>query len=241
MHKIIQSLLITVIILACSISNAAPGNFSESKRIARKIFNEHPQTLYCGCAYNQSYQIDLSSCHMDAAKNIKRANRIEYEHMMPAENFGRQFQCWREPLCHRNGKKYKGRKCCGQIDMKFKAAEAELYNLWPAVGLVNQARSNYRFSMLDSKKGFFGCDIEIDTTLRKVEPPNRAKGIVARANLFMSVKYNVSLSPAQRNLFNAWNHQFPPTPWEINWAAQVAQIEGYSNPYIDAYNTQIKQ
>lgn len=160
---------------------------------------------------------------------------------MPAENFGRHFACWRELQCTRQGKAYKGRKCCQQTDALYRKAEAELYNLWPAVGLVNQARSNYRFSMLESKKGFYGCGIEIDTKLRKVEPPNRAKGIVARANLFMSDKYNVSLSPAQRKLFNAWNHQFPPTPWEISWAAQVAQVEGYSNPYIDAYNNQTNQ
>ncbi len=89
--------------------------------------------------------------------------------MMPAENFGRHFACWRELQCTRQGKAYKGRKCCQQTDALYRKAEAELYNLWPAVGLVNQARSNYRFSMLESKKGFYGCGIEIDTKLRKVE------------------------------------------------------------------------
>lgn len=37
---------------------------------------------------------------------------------------------------------YKGRKCCEKIDATFQRAEAELYNLWPAEGLVNQARAN---------------------------------------------------------------------------------------------------
>lgn len=171
---------------------------------------------------------------MEGAVKYKRAKRLEWEHIMPAENFGRHFTCWREPLCFsKKGKPFKGRKCCQRIDKNYQHAEAELYNLWPAVGLVNQARSNFRFSPLPKKNGFYGCDIEIDKQLRKVDPPNQAKGIVARANLFMAKQYNIRLSPSQEKLFEAWNRQFPPSVWEKSWARQVADIEGYPNPYIE--------
>lgn len=86
---------------------------------------------------------------MEAAADKKRALRLEWEHMMPAENFGRQFACWRVPLCrHSNGSPYKGRACCEKIEPRFRQAEAELYNLWPEVGLLNQLRSNYRYAEL---------------------------------------------------------------------------------------------
>ena len=48
----------------------------------------------------------------------------------------------------------------------------------------------------------------------------------------MAEKYNIELSVSQKKLFEVWNKQSPPTDWEKEWAAQVAKIEGYSNPYI---------
>lgn len=215
---------------------ASPTTFKDAKKVAENLFSQHRETLYCGCKYNENKEVDLVSCNMQAASNIKRAQRIEWEHMMPAENFGRQFECWREAICHKKEKSFKGRKCCEQVDALFNQAEAELYNLWPAVGLVNQARSNYRFAQLDNKTTFYGCNISIDKDTRNVEPSDSAKGIVARANLFMSDKYHIRLSPAQRKLFNAWNKQFPPSDWEKQWAKKVFEIEGYINPYINMQN-----
>lgn len=217
----------------CSLSSfSSPASFTEAKKIANTLFRQHQETLYCGCKYNENKEVDLASCNMQTASGIKRAHRIEWEHMMPAENFGRHFVCWQEAICHKDTKRFKGRKCCEQIDELFNQAEAELYNLWPAVGLVNQARSNYRFAQLDNKTIFYGCNFAIDKDARKVEPADSAKGIVARANLFMSDKYDVPLSSSQRKLFNAWNKQFPPSEWEKQWAKAVREIEGYSNPYI---------
>ncbi|MGQ3887863.1 endonuclease [Legionella sp. CNM-1927-20] len=208
-------------------------NFGQAKKHARILFAFYRETLYCRCKFDARLQVDLKSCNMQAAARFKRARRVEWEHMMPAENFGNQFACWREPLCKKkNGKQYRGRACCGRIDPKFRQAESELYNLWPAVGLVNQARSNYRYSMLETHTTFYGCPITIDSASRRVEPADYAKGIVARANLFMSDKYSIRLSEAQRTLFLTWNSQFPPSDREKQWAQLIAKIEGYENPYI---------
>ncbi|WP_131783899.1 endonuclease [Legionella gresilensis] len=223
----------SVLLLSFSSLAQPPKTFSEAKKQARIVFAFQRETLYCKCKFNARLQVDLASCNMQSAAKIKRAHRIEYEHMMPAENFGNHFQCWREPICvKKNGKRYKGRKCCEKSDKLFRQAEAELYNLWPAVGLVNQARSNYRYSMLEKHTLFYGCPINIDKASRRVEPADFAKGIVARANLFMAYKYGIALSEAQRNLFIAWDKQFPPTKQEKWWAQAVAKIEGYTNPYI---------
>ena len=170
---------------------------------------------------------------MQSAQNHKRANRIEWEHIQAAEHFGKQFECWRVALCRdKNGKSYKGRKCCQKIDERYRYIESELYNLWPEVGLVNQARSNYRFGMVPQPKDYYGCSIAIDKKQRKAEPPDVAKGIIARAYLFMSSHYNLSMSKSQRQLFESWNRQYAPSPWELEWAEKIALIEGYDNPYI---------
>lgn len=236
MKTLFRTPLFILLFLAALPSFAEPPhNFQQAKREASVIFDAHRQTLYCGCSYNQQHQVDLASCNMETAKNNKRAARIEWEHMMPAENFGKQFKCWREAICSKNGKPYKGRKCCEKIDGNFKQAEAELYNLWPAEGVVNEARSNYRYAELAGNADFFGCSFKIDRKLRQVEPDDRIKGIVARANLFMSDKYNIKLAPAQRQLFEVWDQRFPPDAWEKQWASQVSVIEGYENPYIQSF------
>lgn len=211
----------------------SPHSFSSAKKIAITIFKAHPKTLYCQCAFNKNKEINLNSCHMQQAKAIKRAYKLEWEHMMPAENFGRQFKCWREKICKdKKGRAFKGRKCCEKIDSRFRKAEVELFNLWPSVGIINQKRSNYRYSPISGKHDTFGCDFASNSTLRKAEPANHAKGIVARANLFMADKYQVKLSKQQRTLFEIWNKKFPPQKWEKEWALKVAAIEGYTNIYI---------
>lgn len=225
-------IIIIFSIFQISFAVQAPRNFQEAKKVARILFAANPVTLYCRCKYDASFKVDLDSCGMLSATHIKRARVVEWEHMMPAENIGQQLQCWREKICVSKGKSYKGRKCCEKIDTRFQKAEAELYNLWPAVGLVNQVRSNYRYSPLPNEDDFFGCNFKVDKTLRKVEPADDAKGIVARANLFMSRQYDIQLSDAQRKLFETWNKEFPPSLWEKQWASEVAQIEGYPNPFI---------
>ena len=213
--------------------SAPPKNFGTAKKMASQLFAGHKQTLYCQCTYDARKAIDLKSCGMESAGHIKRAQRLEWEHIVAAENFGRHFQCWREPICM-GRKPYKGRKCCQKIEPAFREMEAELYNLWPSVGLVNGARSNYRFAMLGQDvPGFYGCAIKIDKKTRSVEPPGPAKGIVARASLFVEAHYGINLSSAQKQLFMAWNKQFPPTAWEKEWAYQVYLIEGYHNPFIE--------
>ncbi|KTD61577.1 endonuclease [Legionella spiritensis] len=225
--------LFALLAISCSLYTSEPKSFSKSKKIAGALFINHRFTLYCQCRYDKNNKIDLSSCGMQSASNKKRAHRIEWEHMMPAENFGRQYRCWRESLCKDSkGRAYKGRKCCSKIDKAFRKAEAELYNLWPASGLINQIRSNYRYSSIPEKRQTYGCNFYADKVLRKAEPPDSAKGIVARANLFMADKYGIRLSRQQKQLFNAWNRDFPVTEFERTWSLRVARVEGYENPYI---------
>ncbi|MFJ1269967.1 endonuclease [Legionella lytica] len=210
----------------------SPNSFAQAKKIVTQLFEAHPRTIYCGCSF-EGKTVDLNSCGMQEAVNKKRAHRTEVEHMMAAEHFGQQFKCWREPIClDKQGRAFKGRKCCQKSDERYRHIEAELYNLAIESGVINQARSNYRFGVLPQLEDYLGCSIKIDKSSRRVEPSDDSKGMVARAYLFMSEHYTLPLSKQQEQLFRAWNKQFPPTAWEYQWASQVAQIEGYPNPYI---------
>lgn len=233
--KLIKTAIVVLLFsILIGIHAEAPHNFRQAKKIAVQLFAQHPYTLYCGCAYHLN-QIDLTSCGMQSAAYIKSSHQLQWEHLVPAEMLGRSFPCWQEPLCTRkNGKPYKGRACCEKISPEFRMREAELFNLWPSVGLVNQARSNYPYTSFGAPltAEFYGCPIRIDKILRKVEPRDEAKGIGARASLFMSQRYDMPLSAAQTALFETWDKQYPPSAWEKAWSHQVADIEGYANPFI---------
>lgn len=104
---------------------SAPTSFYQAKTAALKIYQDHPVSFYCGC--NISWQgkkgtPDLASCGYQVRKQQKRASRIEWEHVVPAWQFGHQLQCWQKG----------GRKECTRHDATFKRMEADLHNLTPA-------------------------------------------------------------------------------------------------------------
>ena len=52
----------------------SPSSFARSKKIVQQLFQNHPQTLYCGRTY-QNKTVNLDTCGMSEAGEIKRANR----------------------------------------------------------------------------------------------------------------------------------------------------------------------
>ena len=76
------------------------SSFSKSKKLLLKLYKVHPVTLYCGCSF-KGKKPNLSSCGYIPKKNKKRANRIEWEHVVPAHAFGQSFPEWKNghPKC----------------------------------------------------------------------------------------------------------------------------------------------
>ena len=203
-------------------------NFRIAKKRLVKIVSklENPQTLYCGCDIiikKNGYLPDLESCGYKVRKNEKRASRIEAEHMMPAHEFGGQRECWL------TGK----RSNCERTDVKYQEMEGDLHNLYPAVGEVNGDRKNYKYAQSVNGHSPYGkCQMVIDTKRQRVMIPDRAKGQVARAYLYMSERYNIALSNDQKNLFNQWNNHFKPTKNECLYNELVAKEQGNDNPFV---------
>ncbi|MGR5470168.1 endonuclease, partial [Vibrio astriarenae] len=121
---------------------------------------------YCGCDIKWQGKKgvpDLASCGYQVRKQAKRASRIEWEHVVPAWQFGHQRQCWQ----------IGGRKNCSRNDKTFRSMEADLHNLTPAIGEVNGDRSNYNFSQWNGLDGvsYGRCEMQVNFKQRKVMPP----------------------------------------------------------------------
>ncbi len=222
-----------------------PNTFFQAKSIARQLFIAYTETIYSGCSFDLLRRIDFTTCDFEHNPNIHRDKTIEFEHMLPMSNVKPQFACWTKPLCtNTKGKKYGGRRCCQHMSRKFNQLEAELFNLWPEIGTINRIRSNYKFTEFTKSQKqqlgkYRGLPLHVDFKHKQIEPRDEAKGIVARASLFMAKKYHIALSNDQLELFNRWNQQYPPNKTEIFWAKQVARIEGYNNEFIIMENKRV--
>lgn len=214
-------------------------SFSKSKKLMQQVYYDYQYSFYCGCEY--SYElvdksikaiVNEESCGYIPRKNINRGRYIEWEHVVPAWAFGHIRKCWREELCiNSKGNRYKGRKCCEKIDNVFKAMEADMYNLYPAVGELNADRNNFRYGIIDGEEREYGaCDFEVKDKV--AEPKEDIRGDIARTYFYMEKTYNVPISDKQRKLFEVWDRQDKIDEWEIERAKRIEKIQGNRNTFI---------
>ncbi len=210
--------------------------FRAVKKQAKIIWQDHRISFYCDCTYDAQLTVSHSSCGYQP-QDMKRANRIEWEHLVPVSWFGHQRPCWKQAICQsKKGKPYSGRNCCEKVDDEFRMMYTDLHNLVPVIGEVNKARQYFRFAeMPDNLSNYNGCEIKISEALKKVEPKTRLKGMIARAYLYMQKTYDFKLNKQQNKLFHRWNQKNPPDEWEQTWNQRIMDIQGTDNTFISAF------
>ncbi len=216
--------------------NAA--SFSKSKKILlKKIYYDNKITFYCNNPYDiatvrgkqktliikdKQYYSPRKPLYKSGKVNT-RAQRVEWEHVMPAHNFGKHLPCWK------NG----GRKACRK-DKTFKTIEADMHNLVPAIGEVNGNRSNYRYGANDPEVGQYGqCKVQVDFKAKRAYVKDDIRGDIARIYFYMSDKYNIRLSKQERNMMQAWSSLDQISQWEKIKNKRVEKIQGNGNKFIE--------
>ncbi|ANF17137.1 DNA-specific endonuclease I [Buchnera aphidicola (Schlechtendalia chinensis)] len=222
-------LLISISVTSNKIQKHHYKNFRQIKILAQKIHINAPSSFYCGCKilWTKKKGIpQLKSCGYKIRKNKNRANRIEWEHVVPAWQFGHLKKCWK------NG----GRKNCNH-DENYEKIETDLHNLQPVIGEVNADRSNFMYGELNnSNKHQYGqCSMKIDFQKKIAEPPNISKGAIARTYLYMNNTYKLNISEDQKKLFEEWNKKYPISDWECKRDKLIFKIQGNHNSYINSY------
>ncbi len=223
--------LFLVALLAGSVG-AAPANFEQAKaELRRYVYHDRNQSeqgdFYCGCQWQWAGRsggsVDLASCGYQIRAQQNRAQRIEWEHIVPAHSFGQQRLCWQQG----------GRKNCNAADPVFSRMEADMHNLTPAIGEVNGDRSNFRFGVLPQTAPQYGqCDVRVDFKQRVVQPRDQIKGMIARIYFYMHDRYDLNMSRQQQQLLMAWDKQFPVSDWERERDKRIAARMGHHNPFV---------
>lgn len=230
LRKFISTFALTLLLSpfiahSLSLDNYHQNNFQQAKAYAAQINADAPGSFYCGCKINwhgKKGVPDLNSCGYQARKNAHRAERIEWEHVVPAWQFGHQRQCWQEG----------GRKNCRK-DPVYRRIETDLHNLQPAVGEVNGDRGNLMYGQWNGGEQQYGrCEMKVDFKNKQAEPPARARGAIARTVFYMRDRYQLRLSRQQTQLMTVWNKQYPVTAWECERDKRIARVQGNHNPYV---------
>jgi len=234
--KIIISLLITTLITTTTFAtNQEIKSFSKAKNFLEKqVYNNHRTTLYCGATFDAEKRVTPPQGFI-TNKYVKRAKKIEWEHVVPAENFGRTFSEWRDghnQCINSKGKEFKGRKCAEKVNFEYRYMQSDMFNLYPVIGAVNALRSNYNFTMLPTIKSDFGsCSMKIDN--RKAEPPEISRGQIARTYLYMDNTYKrYNMSKSQRQLMDAWDKMHPVNTWECQRAKKISNLQKSKNNIV---------
>ncbi len=217
--------------------NIGNDSFSTSKKILLdQVYFDHRQTFYCDCPFDLKKRV-IPSDKYTPKRKTRRSETIEWEHVVPAEAFGRSFIEWREgdsTCVDRKGKTFKGRNCARKASREFRLMEADMYNLVPAVGELNGDRSNYSYAMIPGELREYGaCDFEIEN--RKAEPREEIRGDIARIYFYMDWAYpgHGIVSSKNRKLLESWAKTDPVDAWEIERARRIEEIQGNSNPFVD--------
>jgi len=235
-----------LLLLLSTLLFSANTSFSKSKKELRKIYKDHQTTIYCGCKYNykdKKNMIVRKSCgYVPRNERTKkgnvnqRARRIEWEHLIPAENFGRQFSCWRDgnPKCvSSKGKAYKGRKCCTKVNKKYKLMQADMHNLFPSVGELNADRKNFRFDFeIALPKQYGQCEFNVLFKQKRARVREELRGVIARDYLYFNKYHKMKLSKHEMKKYTIWNKKYPADTWEIERNKRITKIQGNTNGFI---------
>jgi len=98
--------------------------------------------------YDEKKNVDSNFSGYSPERDNNSTHRIEWEHAVPAEAFGQIFKEWRDgdsACADDRGKSFKERKCAEKKNLEYRRMQADMYNLYPAVGVVNGTRSNYSY------------------------------------------------------------------------------------------------
>ena len=228
-------LILSILPVEVWAQNQTITSFSKAKKQLKNIHKQDGKTFYCGCTFIEA-KPDWSSCGFKPRKDAKRAARIEWEHVVPAAQFGKSFSAWTKghKVCvDTKGRSYKGRKCAEKTNQTFNLMQSDLYNLQPAIGEVNGLRSNYPFGELKGEIREFGaCDIEIRNKI--VEPPETVRGDIARTYFYMENAYpgrNI-LSEQNRQMMEKWDEEDPVSEWECRRAKIIREIQNNENKIL---------
>ena len=201
MGRLVTTLLTALLAVPSLASADPPATFRSAKTVALRLYDDHRETFYCGCLFDQRKLIYPDTCGYEFEGTSKGRWRIEWEHIVPRSRLGGS-----------------------RPHDEYLRAEAELMNLRPVLAELNRARSDNPFGIVSGEPRRWGkCDFEVARGV--AEPRESVRGDIARVHLYMDRKYGIGLTESEWWLFLDWSSADPPDAWELEYRRRVRALD----------------
>jgi len=226
-------LLSTALLMGFQTSHAASisSSFSKAKKkLYKQVYGNQGFTSYTNCAWSKK-KVDLSSCGLENSfpkKYMKRAKRIEAEHIIPASWMYKKNGKFRQCYLDAKAKETSPRKYCQKHDHEYRNAHNDLMNLRPVIGQINGERSNKPFSETLSgkkQKTYVGDGKTVMISSRVIVPDSNIRGDIARIAFYMQRQYGVTYSKRQLSLFKKWDKDDPISQKEMFLNQEIRKVQ----------------
>lgn len=148
-------------------------------------------------------------------RNFDQDSRVRTDYIYPERRMRDHFDCRVRRLCLR--------------DEGYVAAVHDLHNLYFVRRSVEIERRGTRFGEIPGDPDE-NCGHRV--AFQTFEPPDHAKGPVARAMLYMHVRHELPIIGSSSMMLR-WAREFPPTEEERMRNDRIETIQGNRNPFID--------
>lgn len=112
----------------------------------------------------------------------------------------------------------------------FPEVASDLHNMYPIVRSTDLDRRGTLFGDLPDDVETRTCGYQL--SFQTFDPPDHAKGNVARAMIYMHMQHKLPLI-GPLDLYQRWNQMDPPDQEEQRRNEVIAELQGNRNPYID--------
>ena len=106
----------------------------------------------------------------------------------------------------------------------------DMHNMYPVVRSTDLDRRGTLFGDLPDDVETRECGYQL--SFQTFDPPDHAKGNVARAMIYMHMQHKLPLI-GPLDLYQRWNQADPPDAEEKRRNDAIAELQGNRNPYID--------
>ncbi|MCB1836908.1 MAG: endonuclease [Alcanivoracaceae bacterium] len=106
----------------------------------------------------------------------------------------------------------------------------DMHNMYPVVRSTDLDRRGTLFGDLPDDVETRECGYQL--SFQTFDPPDHAKGNVARAMIYMHMQHKLPLI-GPLDLYQRWNQADPPDTEEKRRNDAIAKLQGSRNPYID--------
>jgi len=222
-------------------TNTRYESFTEVKEILlNEIYEGNRVTFYCGCTFGKNKKV---RCKVGRGQ---RASVVEWEHVVPASRFGKTFEEWKkqesfgcrlhpilQTIFFMDCRTRNARENARSMSKQYRLMESDMYNLVPAIGLINQKRSDLAYGEIPGEERAFGkCDFEVSKGI--AEPAAHIRGDIARTYFYMDAAYpgrNV-LPETEKKMFQQWDMADPVDQRECERAKRIEEFQGNPNSFV---------